>query len=364
MKLSLLSFATRGEQGSLPLQACEHVFIKTFSPYVDSLKVYHLDDLQKDEWWVNNYNKTQGFDPFKYGVFGFWKYKALILFRELQNTEDGTVVMYSDIDHKKRPDILYDAENVKKTCEYVLDKAKTDIWLCKEGNNVYVKNWCQFLTVQKLSPCNYWEILDKPLLLCSRIIVRNTPEIRGWFEKTVLPAFEDDSLMYETNVRHAEYANYTGDQCIWNALLYDRYIKDSCWPYLVHDKDCRKFSISTMFESDFFKCRNDMIMHYTSKIENPIILDLGSGSVDETYDIIYLDGNEDTEKDLDVAFKKIKNGGYIIGHNYILNFSKTYNKKDFTVKKIVEKFCEENGQRILAQAMDARVSYCIKITKH
>jgi predicted O-methyltransferase YrrM len=107
-----------------------------------------------------------------------------------------------------------------------------------------------------------------------------------------------------------------------------------------------------------------MIMHYTSKIENPIILDLGSGSVDETYDIIYLDGNEDTEKDLDVAFKKIKNGGYIIGHNYILNFSKTYNKKDFTVKKIVEKFCEENGQRILAQAMDARVSYCIKITKH
>lgn len=82
------------------------------------------------------------------------------------------------------------------------------------------------------------------------------------------------------------------------------------------------------------------------------------------YDIIYIDGDHSyngVKKDLENAFFKVKNGGYIMGHDYEINVAKGYNLYNFGVKKAVDEFCVKYNQKILAKAMDGCVSYCIKI---
>jgi len=88
---------------------------------------------------------------------------------------------------------------------------------------------------------------------------------------------------------------------------------------------------------------------------------------DNTYDIIYIDGDHSYEgfkKDLLVSFRKIKNGGYIMGHDYEMNILKAQNIYEFGVKKAVDEFCSIYNQKILAKANDGCVSFCIKINKN
>ena len=87
---------------------------------------------------------------------------------------------------------------------------------------------------------------------------------------------------------------------------------------------------------------------------------------DDYFDMIYVDADHRYEaviNDLKLSFKKIKNCGYIMGHDYEVNPKKTSNKYDFGVKKAVDEFCEKNGQSIYARAEDGCVGYAIKVTK-
>lgn len=87
---------------------------------------------------------------------------------------------------------------------------------------------------------------------------------------------------------------------------------------------------------------------------------------DNSYDIIYIDGDhsyEGVKKDIVEAFRKVKNGGYIMGHDYEMNMKKAKTAYNFGVKQAVDEFCAEYGQTIAAKAMDGCVSYCIHITK-
>lgn len=89
-------------------------------------------------------------------------------------------------------------------------------------------------------------------------------------------------------------------------------------------------------------------------------------SEDNYYDCIYIDGDhsyEGVKKDLENGYKKIKNGGFIMGHDYEINSTKTPNKYDFGVKKAVTEFCQKYNQKIIAKGMDGCVSFCIKVTK-
>lgn len=87
---------------------------------------------------------------------------------------------------------------------------------------------------------------------------------------------------------------------------------------------------------------------------------------DNYYDVIYIDGDHSyngVKRDLELAFKKVKNNGYIMGHDYEMNFSKTSNNYDFGVKQAVNEFCSFYKQRLAAKAMDGCVSFCIKVQK-
>jgi hypothetical protein len=87
---------------------------------------------------------------------------------------------------------------------------------------------------------------------------------------------------------------------------------------------------------------------------------------DNHFDLIYLDGDhsyEGVKKDLIQSFKKIKNGGYICGHDYETNNLKTNNFYNFGVKKAVDEFCKEYKQNINMLAYDGCISFGIKISK-
>jgi len=87
---------------------------------------------------------------------------------------------------------------------------------------------------------------------------------------------------------------------------------------------------------------------------------------DNTYDIIYIDGDHSyngVKQDLINAFSKIKNGGYIMGHDYEMNMEKAKNVYNFGVKEAVDEFCEIYNQTIQAKALDGCVSYCIHVNK-
>ena len=91
-----------------------------------------------------------------------------------------------------------------------------------------------------------------------------------------------------------------------------------------------------------------------------------SNCPDNEYDIIYIDGDHSyngVKKDLIQSIKKIKNGGYIMGHDYEMNMNKAKTNYDFGVKKAVDEFCLDYKQQIIAKAFDGCVSFCIKVNK-
>lgn len=87
---------------------------------------------------------------------------------------------------------------------------------------------------------------------------------------------------------------------------------------------------------------------------------------DNSLDMIYLDGDhsyEGVKRDINVAFKKVKNDGWLMGHDYEMNMIKAKKEYQFGVRQAVDEFCKNNNQKIYAKGMDGCVSFAIKISK-
>lgn len=87
---------------------------------------------------------------------------------------------------------------------------------------------------------------------------------------------------------------------------------------------------------------------------------------DNKYDIIYIDADHSSQgvkQDLINAYDKIKDEGYIMGHDYAINLKKAKNIHISGVKKGVNEFCKKYNQNISAFAFDGYISFCIKIDK-
>jgi hypothetical protein len=84
------------------------------------------------------------------------------------------------------------------------------------------------------------------------------------------------------------------------------------------------------------------------------------------FDMIYIDGDHSYEGvmlDLVNSARAIKDGGWIMGHDYDYNLAKTPNKFDFGVRRAVDEFCQMHGQAIEAVGMDGCVSFAIRYSK-
>jgi hypothetical protein len=87
---------------------------------------------------------------------------------------------------------------------------------------------------------------------------------------------------------------------------------------------------------------------------------------DNSLDMIYIDGDHSYEgcaKDLAVSYAKVRNGGWILGHDYEMNMAKARNYYHFGVKQAVDEFCARMNQTIVAKGMDGCVSFAIRLYK-
>jgi hypothetical protein len=86
----------------------------------------------------------------------------------------------------------------------------------------------------------------------------------------------------------------------------------------------------------------------------------------EYFDFIYIDADhsyESVKNDLENCYMKIKNGGYLAGHDYGINPSKAHNSYDFGVKRAVDEFCITFNQKIKYICEDGCTSFAIEIVK-
>jgi len=84
-------------------------------------------------------------------------------------------------------------------------------------------------------------------------------------------------------------------------------------------------------------------------------VDVLSNISDDYLDIVYIDGSheyDDVKSDLMLSHIKVKNNGYICGHDYNLN-------RFPGVCKAVDEFCLEKGLHIVYLTKDGCPSYCI-----
>jgi hypothetical protein len=84
---------------------------------------------------------------------------------------------------------------------------------------------------------------------------------------------------------------------------------------------------------------------------------------DELFDMVYLDADHSYEackRDLALAYKKVKKGGFIMGHDYEMNMKKAKTTWVFGVKQAVDEFCTQHGLFICAKGFDGCVSYAIQ----
>lgn len=89
-------------------------------------------------------------------------------------------------------------------------------------------------------------------------------------------------------------------------------------------------------------------------------MELPRGSLD----LVYIDGDhsyEGVRRDLSLAKEWVRNGGYICGHDYSMNYEKTNNHYEFGVRKAVDEFCREHGCRIWSFLNDGCVSFVIRV---
>jgi hypothetical protein len=87
---------------------------------------------------------------------------------------------------------------------------------------------------------------------------------------------------------------------------------------------------------------------------------------DNFFDMVYIDADhsyEGTMRDLNICYKKVKSGGWIMGHDFDINTNKTNNRYEFGVKKAVIDFCNKYNLYIYAKGMDGCVSFAINIKK-
>jgi O-methyltransferase len=87
---------------------------------------------------------------------------------------------------------------------------------------------------------------------------------------------------------------------------------------------------------------------------------------DNYFDMIYIDGDhsyEGVKRDINVAFKKVKPDGFIMGHDYEMNMKKAQHFYSFGVDRAVNEFCQQSGQEIFTKALDGCVSFAIQVRK-
>ena len=117
--------------------------------------------------------------------------------------------------------------------------------------------------------------------------------------------------------------------------------------------------LDTSFKNLIHKYENDTSVHIIKGNSSQILQLLD----DNSFDMIYIDADhsyEGSKQDIEIAYAKIKPGGWIMGHDYEMNMNKAKQEYKFGVRQAVDEFCKKYNQTIKAKGFDGCVSFAIK----
>jgi hypothetical protein len=233
----------------LPLADVRSNFHDTYAKYADDVYIHSFSTLHIDPWWRRHYHRHEHSPTWELpsnpgaAQVGYWKYKALLIYRLLQQEPEDTVILYMDSNLKRHPELAVGAEFVRETASYVLSQAEADIWIGYEYPElVKVKYYTKGYTIVNISrPAYVDRIFNRSMLICNRIAVRNTNLMKYWFQKEIMPLFESDDYLapFPDEFKHPEQKHLTGDQSVWNAYLFNKQYEGHLpthWPALKYGK--------------------------------------------------------------------------------------------------------------------------------
>lgn len=87
---------------------------------------------------------------------------------------------------------------------------------------------------------------------------------------------------------------------------------------------------------------------------------------DDYFHVGYIDGDhtyEGARKDLEASFRKVRDGGYICGHDYDRNPRKCPYEYSFGVRRAVREFTADKKQKIQYLGLDGYISFAIRVDK-
>lgn len=166
----------------------------------------------------------------------------------------------------------------------------------------------------------------------------------------------------EIGIFKGEFFDYIAENCNPGSLDGVDLFEGSCCSGNVDGNDIIWYDLDKSFKELTEKYKDNVNINLYKKDSSTFL----STQNDNTYDVIYIDGDhsyEGVKKDLYQAFKKIKKGGYIMGHDYEMNFNKAKINHIFGVRQAVDEFCHTYNQTVLAKAYDGCVSFCIQVSK-
>jgi hypothetical protein len=179
----------------------------------------------------------------------------------------------------------------------------------------------------------------------------------------ILDTLPKGLVIAELGVFKGEFSQIIFDKCIPKELvLIDLWEGKNIMSGDVDGNNIQKFNGTTLHTSviDKFSQNKNVIIHrgYTTKVLEQY--------PDNHFDLIYIDADHSytgCKSDLEISYLKVKNGGYIMGHDYEQNFEKSKNLYNFGVNQAVNEFCKKYNLEISMKGNDGCVSYGIKLNK-
>lgn len=87
---------------------------------------------------------------------------------------------------------------------------------------------------------------------------------------------------------------------------------------------------------------------------------------ESSFDAVYIDADHEYDavrSDLRVAFRVLRDSGWLMGHDYGVNPERTTARWTFGVRDATEDFCRDYSQQIEAFAMDGCTSFALRVDK-
>jgi len=200
----------------------------------------------------------------------------------------------------------------------------------------------------------FWDLMCKNI--CKKIDIYETRNdmIKHYCDKLTTPK------ILEIGVFKGDFLDYLEKNCNWGSIDAVDLFEGTTCSGDADGNDVVYYDVGKSYLEllDKYKEKSNIKIHKSNSIH------FLQNQEDNTYDIIYIDGDHSyngVKQDLTNAFRKIKNGGYIMGHDYEMNMKKAKNTYDFGVKRAVDEFCITYNQTIISKGLDGCVSYCIHI---